>query len=65
MRIPIPVRLPQDVVAWIDRQAAAQSEPRSVVIRQLLRAEMERDQRRTRRVPKAQAHSSTLSTIED
>lgn len=58
MRIPIPVRLPQDVVAWIDQIATAQSEPRSVVIRRLLRDEMERQQRSRKRLAnKAQAHS--------
>ena len=46
LRTPIPVRLPQDVIAWLDQLATAQSETRSVVIRQLLRAEMERQQRR-------------------
>lgn len=58
MRTPIPVRLPSDVVAWLDQQARSQSESRSTVIRQLLREQMERQQRsRARR--KAQAHSDT------
>ena len=49
LRTPVPVRLPQDVLAWLDRLAADQAEPRSVVIRQLLRAEMQRQQRSRRR----------------
>jgi predicted transcriptional regulator len=48
MRIPIPVRLPPDIVEWIDAIATEQGEPRSVILRQLLRAEMQR-QRRSRR----------------
>lgn len=49
MPTPIPVRLPDDLVAWIDQQAKTQAEARSTVIRQLLRAEMERQQRAERR----------------
>ena len=49
MTIPIPVRLPLDLVAWLDEQAKSQSEPRSTVIRQLLRDQMERQQRAERR----------------
>jgi len=56
MRIPVPVRLPRDVVDWIDRQATAADEPRSVVVRRLLRDAMERDRRQSRH-SKAQAHS--------
>lgn len=51
MRIPIPVRLPRDVVDWVDRQATAADEPRSVILRRILRDAMERDRRR--RQPKA------------
>lgn len=58
MPTPIPVRLPDDLVAWIDHQAKTQAEARSTVIRQLLRAEMERQQRSQKRLAnKAQAHS--------
>jgi predicted transcriptional regulator len=63
MRIPIPVRLPRDVVDWIDRQATAADEPRSVIVRRLLRDAMERQQRQTRRRP-AQAHSEASTTTE-
>lgn len=56
MRIPIPVRLPRDVVDWIDRQATDDDEPRSVILRRVLRDAMERDRRSCRRQP-AQAHS--------
>jgi metal-responsive CopG/Arc/MetJ family transcriptional regulator len=48
MPSPIPVRLPRDLVAWLDQQARETAEPRSTVIRQLLRAAMERDRRRQR-----------------
>lgn len=48
VRIPIPVRLPRDVVDWIDRQATAADEPRSVILRRVLRDAMERDRRRQR-----------------
>lgn len=51
VRIPVPVRLPHDIVAWLDQLAEQQSEPRSVVIRHLLRAEMERQQRSRKRLP--------------
>lgn len=51
VRIPIPVRLPHDVVAWLDQLAEQQSEPRSVVIRHLLRSAMERQQRSREHLP--------------
>ncbi len=55
LRTPVPVRLPQDLLAWLDRLAADQAEPRSTVIRQLLRAEMQRQQRSRRRsIPDAE-----------
>lgn len=60
MRIPIPVRLAEDLVSWIDQQAEASDENRSVVIRRLLRDAMER-QRRSHRAIKAQAHSATAA----
>lgn len=63
MRTPIPVRLPRDLVAWLDQQARDTAEPRSTVIRQLLRAAMERHQRQARRRP-AQSHSDTSTTTE-
>lgn len=56
VRIPIPVRLAEDLVSWIDQQAEASDENRSVVIRRLLRDAMER-QRRSRQLGKAQPHS--------
>lgn len=55
LRIPIPVRLPHDVVAWLDQQAESQSEPRSVVIRRLLRDAMERSKKQERRKRLAKA----------
>lgn len=64
MRTPIPVRLPSDIVAWLDQQARSQSESRSTVIRQLLREQMERQQRsRKRLATQAQAHSQEQPTI--
>lgn len=51
MRTPIPVRLPADLVAWLDQLAKTQAETRSTVIRQLLREQMERQQRAERRRP--------------
>lgn len=53
MPIPIPVRLPVDLVAWLDGQAKSKAETRSTVIRQLLRDQMERHQRAERRRPVA------------
>lgn len=49
MTRPVPVRLPLDLLAWLDQQAQASAEPRSTVIRQLLREQMERQQRAERR----------------
>lgn len=49
MNRPVPVRLPHDILAWLDQQAQASAEPRSTVIRQLLREQMERHQRAERR----------------
>ena len=46
---PVPVRLPADVLRWLDQKAAASAEPRSTVIRTLLRDAMERDRRRRQR----------------
>jgi Arc/MetJ-type ribon-helix-helix transcriptional regulator len=40
---PIPVRLPPDLITWLDQ--ARQSEPRSTVIRQILRDEQRRRER--------------------
>ena len=60
MRIPIPVRLPRDVVDWVDRQATAADEPRSVILRRILRDAMERDRKQSR-CSKAQAHSAMES----
>lgn len=51
MTRPVPVRLPLDLLAWLDQQAQASAEPRSTVIRQLLREQMERQQRAERRRP--------------
>lgn len=60
MTAPIPVRLPRDLVAWLDEQAEAKSEPRSTIIRLLLRDAMERHQRQVRqlrrREPSLAAH---------
>lgn len=53
---PVPVRLPADVLHWLDQKAAAAAEARATVIRDLLRQAMERDRRQSRRRP-AQAHS--------
>lgn len=59
MPTPIPVRLPPDLIAWLQQRSEALSEPRSVIIRNALRREMERQQRAARR--KAQAHSAVPS----
>jgi metal-responsive CopG/Arc/MetJ family transcriptional regulator len=40
---PIPVRLPPDLIHWLDQ--ARESEPRSTVIRQILRDEKRRQER--------------------
>jgi metal-responsive CopG/Arc/MetJ family transcriptional regulator len=40
---PIPVRLPADLIYWLDQ--ARDSEPRSTVIRQILRDEKRRQER--------------------
>jgi hypothetical protein len=40
---PIPVRLPPDLIHWLDQ--ARDSEPRSTVIRQILRDEKRRQER--------------------
>lgn len=48
---PVPVRLPADVLHWLDQKAADKAEARATVIRDLLRQAMERDRRR--RQPKA------------
>lgn len=64
MRTSIPVRLPDELIAWIDEQAKATGEPRSVVLRQLLREQMHRQQRsRKRPAAQAQTHSQEQPTI--
>jgi len=40
---PVPVRLPADLIHWLDQ--ARESEPRSTLIRQILRDEQRRQQR--------------------
>lgn len=49
MPTPIPVRLPPDLIAWLEQRSEALSEPRSVIIRNALRREMERQKRAARR----------------
>lgn len=56
MPSPIPVRLPTDLVAWLDQQARDSAETRSTVVRGLLREAMTRQQRQASR-RKPQAHS--------
>jgi metal-responsive CopG/Arc/MetJ family transcriptional regulator len=56
---PVPVRLPADVLHWLDQKAADKAEARATVIRDLLRQAMERDRRLSRR-SKPQAHSCEI-----
>jgi len=39
---PVPIRLPMDVIAWLDQVAVQSGESRSTIARLLLRREMER-----------------------
>ena len=56
---PVPVRLPADVLLWLDQKAADKAEARATVIRDLLRQAMERDRRRQiRTTPARGRHAS-------
>jgi hypothetical protein len=50
---PVLVRLPPDLITWLDQ--ARQSEPRSTVIRQILRDEKRRQDRAEARASRQQA----------
>lgn len=49
---PVPVRLPGDLLQWLDQ--SRESEPRSVVIRRILRDEQRRRQRAEARAARQQ-----------
>jgi hypothetical protein len=50
---PIPVRLPPDLIHWLDQ--TRESEPRSTLIRQILRDEKRRQERADARASRQQA----------
>ena len=50
---PIPVRLPPDLIRWLDQ--TRESEPRSTLIRQILRDEKRRQERADARASRQQA----------